>query len=227
MEPQPKPQPKPEPQAAKQPALKIIREAEPRPQTAPVETPAPSKEQTKKRSDRKLLPALGISLLATVAAVGVFLGASSLISLTPTEDPAPTEAKKQELAQNQDGLRRSGVQTTRLSPGELQAMTLSPALVTAAGVLGESEYRAIQVYDSQALDGDEVLVSANGHEEKVYLTKSATSVLLPYRKFGSNQVTITAVVDGGGGVTLGVISSGSKVPLSPLVPGSNVVLPLK
>ena len=73
----------------------------------------------------------------------------------------------------------------------------------------------------------QVRVSANGYTEEVLLTKSPITVLLPYNRIGSNEVTITGVFDGGGGVTLGVISSGSKVPLSPLVPGSNVVLPLK
>ena len=205
MEPEPKPKPQTAPEAAKKPALKISREAEPKPQAATIDAPARSKERTKKRSDRKILPALGISLLAAVAAAGVFIGASSFIS--PVKDPAPSEAQEQELAENQTGLSRSGIQT--------------------GAALSEGEVRPIQVFDSQAADGDRVVVSANGHKEEVLLTKSPITVLLPYNRIGSNEVTITGVFDGGGGVTLGVISSGSRVPLSPLVPGSNVVLPLK
>lgn len=213
--------------AAKAPALKVSPKAQPKPETATVEAPARSKERTRKRSDRQILPALGISLLAAVAAVGVFVGASSLFSPTPAIDPPPTDAQLQELAQKQAGLTRSGLQTTRLTPGELQAITQSPALVAAVAAISEGEVRPIQVFDSQAADGDKVRVSANGYTEEVLLTKSPITVLLPYNRIGSNEVTITGVFDGGGGVTLGVISSGSKVPLSPLVPGSNVVLPLK
>ena len=191
-------------------------------QAAPVEAPARAQKKPK-RSGSKILPTLGLTLVAAVAAVGVFIGAAS--HLSPSTDPAPSEAKKQELSQNQQSLRAHGLKGNSLSPGQVQALTLSPALAAMLGL--DMRAHEIQVFDSQAEDGDRVLVSANGYQQEVLLTHSPTSVVLPYSLVGSNQVTITGVHDGGGGVTLGVVSSGSRVPLLPIQPGGKVVLPFK
>jgi len=89
---------------------------------------------------------------------------------------------------------------------------------------GTMEVREMSFFDSEAEDGDVLQIEINGAVFTVPIWHTPTSVLFPFNPTGPNQMKITGVVDGGGGVTLGVIAQGQGIPLPYLTTGEHLTL---
>jgi hypothetical protein len=92
---------------------------------------------------------------------------------------------------------------------------------------GEYTFAAFQVYDSQCLDGDIVQISGYGFSYVVPLDHSPTTVMIPVPTNGSTPVTVNGWVDGGGGVTVGVINNGTPQMAPVLKPGASFTVPVR
>ena len=89
---------------------------------------------------------------------------------------------------------------------------------------GDVRIAAIWLWDNQAEDGDSVRISASGFTQTTGIKKSPTMFYVPVQTGTSMQ--ITAVADGGGGVTLGVRTILGPFPLPPLVVGQSLEIPV-
>lgn len=83
----------------------------------------------------------------------------------------------------------------------------------------------LELYDSDAEDGDAVEIRSGGFRRSVRLTQAPVRVGVPLAADGA-AVTLTGAVDGGGGgVTVGILLNGAPLPLPPLSVGQSITLP--
>lgn len=83
----------------------------------------------------------------------------------------------------------------------------------------------ITVFDNVAEDGDVVALTSNGVRVVVPIFHQRTRIALPRPADG--HVFLEGVNDGGGGVTVSVISGDTPVPIPPMEPGQTVAVPVK
>lgn len=83
---------------------------------------------------------------------------------------------------------------------------------------------AIWLWDNQAQDGDAVQINSGGFSQTIAITNSPTMYYVPVQT--GTSARITAVTDGGGGVTLGVKTIVGPFPLPPLVVGQSLEVPI-
>jgi hypothetical protein len=76
---------------------------------------------------------------------------------------------------------------------------------------------AITLWDNVAEDGDTVEVAGAGFTQKLIIMNKPTANFVPFQQGGT--VRITGLVDGGGGITLGVRTALGNQFLPPLIPG--------
>ena len=76
---------------------------------------------------------------------------------------------------------------------------------------------AITLWDNVAEDGDAVEVAGAGFTQKLTIMHKPTAYFVPFQQGGT--VRITGLVDGGGGITLGVQTALGNQFLPPLAPG--------
>lgn len=88
---------------------------------------------------------------------------------------------------------------------------------------GSVRLAAVTVWDTMDEDGDIVEVSAAGFVQRVTIMHKPATFFLPLQPGGS--VTIKAVHDGYGGVTLGVRTITGNLPLPRLAVGQSVEIP--
>ncbi|MBV9757086.1 MAG: hypothetical protein JO047_08540 [Alphaproteobacteria bacterium] len=82
----------------------------------------------------------------------------------------------------------------------------------------------LEVFDSDAEDGDRITIESLGLTHTMQLTRKPVAVPVPLPSDG--RIRITGIDEGlGGGVTLGVMTGGTRVRLPPLRVGETVVLP--
>ncbi|MDA7946099.1 MAG: hypothetical protein MPJ78_01335 [Hyphomicrobiaceae bacterium] len=89
---------------------------------------------------------------------------------------------------------------------------------------GNVRIAAIWLWDNQAQDGDAVQINSGGFSQTIAIANSPTMYYVPVQT-GTNA-RITAVADGGGGVTLGVKTIVGPFPLPPLVVGQSLEVPV-
>ncbi|MEJ0070080.1 MAG: hypothetical protein WDO24_16690 [Pseudomonadota bacterium] len=83
----------------------------------------------------------------------------------------------------------------------------------------------IELFDSDAEDGDAVTISSLGFSLSATLTKAPLVVSVPIGSSGT--ISLTGLVDGGGGgVTVGMITPSGPVPLPVLSPGQTISVPV-
>jgi hypothetical protein len=83
----------------------------------------------------------------------------------------------------------------------------------------------LSLYDSDAEDGDAVLIRSGTFTHSMVLTHAPVAVPIPV--VDGAAVTITGTVDGGGGgVTVGMVTPQGPLPLPPLSVGQTITLPL-
>jgi len=88
-------------------------------------------------------------------------------------------------------------------------------------VLDDFQLVWLDLWDFAKQDGDIVQVSSAGYSIQVNLLKGVSRIAIPVD--ASHSVNITGMVDGGGGITLGVNSSGQALSLV-ISPGQNYPL---
>ncbi len=105
------------------------------------------------------------------------------------------------------------------SKGSAKATPDQPTLMLADEA---TQLVSIDFWDFASQDGDVVSVSSAGYTVTVNLMKAPSSVAIPID--ASRQVVLTGLVDGGGGITLGV-STGHPTQVV-IAPGINFQLPV-
>ena len=88
---------------------------------------------------------------------------------------------------------------------------------------GSVRLAAVTVWDTMVEDGDVVELNAAGFSQRVTIMHKPVTFFLPLNPGGS--VSIKAVRDGGGGVTLGVSTITGKLALPVLAVGQSVEIP--
>jgi len=193
---------------------------------------------------RKVKQALvGVGAICAAASVGVWA------LTTPVGDIKPSDQQQQVFEQNKSMLEAASaadwrsiavpllegaepeqvaqVLEQRIAKGEFQpdhddgAQTKQLVEDVRAATM---EVREMSFFDSEAEDGDVLQIEINGAVFTVPIWHTPTSVLFPFNPIGPNQMKITGVVDGGGGVTLGVIAQGQGIPLPYLATGEHLTL---
>lgn len=86
---------------------------------------------------------------------------------------------------------------------------------------GEVVMKALGVYDNLAEDGDVVHVVSGGISVQVPLYNNVQYVMVPVKKGHSAQFTVYGVYDGGGGITLGVVTPWGNLPSPAMEPGQS------
>lgn len=163
--------------------------------------------------------------------IGVAAGTWFFQSLA---DPTPSS---QEIAQRQATFAAAG-------PVQMQMVPAADIATAAQGMAGpdwttdrkqalQTEAEAGRVslvymtlWDSQVEDGDIVDVVSPGYPPvTVHLKNARTTVALPAPSSG--KLTVMGDFDGGGGITLGVLSGGNPVDLPYLQPRERVDIPVR
>jgi hypothetical protein len=80
----------------------------------------------------------------------------------------------------------------------------------------------ITLWDNVAEDGDSVEVAGAGYAQKLTIMNHPTAYFVPFQPGGT--IRITGLVDGGGGITLGVRTALGNQNLPPLAPGEMLEL---
>ena len=106
--------------------------------------------------------------------------------------------------------------------------TETPARVAEVKALtGLPVMKALGVYDNLAEDGDVVHVVSGGISVQVPLYNNVQYVMVPVKKGHSAQFTVYGVYDGGGGITLGVVTPWGNLPSPAMEHGQsfNIAIP--
>ena len=82
----------------------------------------------------------------------------------------------------------------------------------------------LTLWDTHAEDGDVVLVSSEGLQQIVPIVHGKTRVAIPAPSTG--VVNVTGVKDGGGGITIGVLSGSSRVRVPIMREGQVIGIPV-
>lgn len=216
MEPLPKPpQPKP---AQPQPV--------PRQQQAsqPTSEAQQSDQEEKPRLFSKLGLTIGGVILALVVGAGLYFTGSS------SDDPTPAQIAQMESSW-------AAALQNKVSLPSVQPQDLAEALTTMK--LPEKEREALQaeisdgqidlvwvtLWDNMVEDGDVVSLHSDGVTIVVPLLKKPTRIALPRPTKG--VINLTGVRDGGGGITLGLMSGPDQVLIPPMAPGQVVGIPVR
>ncbi|KAA0677655.1 hypothetical protein [Roseomonas genomospecies 6] len=86
---------------------------------------------------------------------------------------------------------------------------------------GKVQMKALGFWDDVVVDGDVIQVSANGMAVQVALVNRVQYVMIPVGG-GQTVVTVTGVIDGGGGVTQGIMTPGGVMPAPYLEEGQSL-----
>ena len=84
---------------------------------------------------------------------------------------------------------------------------------------GEIRWVSIGLYDDMVIDGDVVRVTAGAVDVMVSLGHAAQHILIPVAGTAPTLITVQGVSDGGGGVTVGLMGPGGRVPFPYLEEG--------
>ncbi len=91
---------------------------------------------------------------------------------------------------------------------------------------GELEIAWLQAWDNMAEDGDVLQFQSQGYGVTATLTNQPVIFALPLLP-GQNQVMVTGVYDGGGGITASVVTSAGATSVPVIQTGQSYTLPLR
>ena len=161
-------------------------------------------------------------------ALGVAIGAY-LIPPSDTEPEPPTQAQIEERAQQyQQLLAQAGgvISVQRVKDSERQ-----DALATIASDQDRQQLEQKQVplvwitlWDTAAEDGDVVRVTSDGFRQEVPILHAPTRVAVPLPSSGT--VAVTGSYDGGGGITIGILSGSQRIPIPYMRVGQTINVPV-
>lgn len=181
----------------------------------------------KKGSFTKIALAVGAAVIALAVGSGIFF---SQPTVTPDQ---PTQAQITQMENSwAAALESGGLLLPTVQPEEraeaLASMQLSEkekTAIIAEVEAGRADLVWITLWDNLVEDGDIVTLYSDGLTIKVPLLKAPQRVALPRPAGG--VVNLIGTVDGGGGITLGLMSGANQVLIPPLVVGQKVGLPVR
>lgn len=182
--------------------------------------------EKKNRPLAKVGLAIGAAVLALAVGGGIFFNNSG-----PPPDQ-PTQSQIAEMKSSWEAAQRLGISLPSVQPGEeaeALASTKLPEKEKAALQEEMSAGRAsmvwVTVWDNMVEDGDVISLYSEGLTITVPLLKAPQRIAIPRPTGG--VVNLTGIKDGGGGITLGLMSGPDQVLIPPLTPGQTVGIPVR
>ena len=180
------------------------------------------------RAGARRFPVWGGLVLGAAIAVAGGLGLHPFIS-----GSTDTGLSSQEIAARATQFAAAGPIDVLLVPDAevdhaIEGMALPPADASRLKHdlnTGASKLVYITLWDDVAVDGDVVRLSSNGLSIDVPLAHQPVRVAIPAPPQG--VVNLTGVRDGGGGITVAVLSGSAQVPLPSLQPGQKIGIPVR
>jgi len=83
----------------------------------------------------------------------------------------------------------------------------------------------LTLWDSVDEDGDIVVIQSDGYEQSIPLWHAPKRIAIPEPTNG--YVRLSGVQDGGGGITVGVLSGTKPIPIPFLAPGASIGIPVQ
>lgn len=196
-------------------------------QAQPIAQPGPAPGPEKKpRPLARLGLMIGAAILAAAVGAGVYLNNSG----APADEPSPAQIAEMESSWN--AARQAGVSLPLVTPEERAEALASLDLPEEQEETLQAEIQAervsliwITLWDNMAQDGDIVSLYSDGVNLSVPLLNAPTRIALPRPAGG--VVNLTGTKDGGGGITLGLMSGPDQVLIPPLTPGQVVGIPVR
>ncbi len=202
-----------------------MKHLEPAPQS-PVPRAGPKK--------RRKASGLAMVLASLVVIGGLGFGMTHFWGDAPGD--SISDARRQELTQN--FLKASSVQLELVVEADIDKALASMNLKPEQARILKQELKKhatqppdqttqlawLDIWDFASQDGNVVHVSAAGFEMDVSMMNATTRVAVPVD--ASKAVLVTGVVDGGGGITLGLKSGTGELLLPVLAPGESLTVPV-
>lgn len=167
----------------------------------------------------------GVVALALVVGIGGYFGIGS------TSDK-PTQTQMVEMQNSWKAARETGVSLPVVKQEEMKEAIETTNLPERDKAALREEVESgrvsmvwITVWDNMAEDGDIVSLTSDGLTVTVPLYKKPQRIAIPRPAGG--VVNLTGVRDGGGGITLGLMSGVDTVLIPPLVVGQKVGIPVR
>lgn len=109
-----------------------------------------------------------------------------------------------------DALRALDVQSTELSE------------IAAAVDSGKLQLGRLTLWDWADGDGDVVTVTSAGYLQRIQLSKTPLTLVIPFTQPG--ELTLMGLIDGGGGITVATNYGGQALKLKAIAPGETIAL---
>lgn len=199
----------------------------------------PVSPQKKRRSTKRSWMS-GVAM-ALIFIVGLGYGLTNLYN--PADSDNINAVEKQQLVDNFTKLKsvkveaveavdlESALETMKLPPVERESLRKALGADYQAPDQGTSNLEVNQtvlawlsVWDFASQDGDIIHISSAGYEIDVPLLKGVTRIAVPVD--ASSTAKITGATDGGGGITLGIMSDASPVSFPVIGVGQSLLIPL-
>ena len=205
-----------------------------RPQPAPPQPQAlRPKEDSASRwpgPEKKSRPWPKLGLMIGAAVLAAALGAGVYLTGDPADQPSPAQIA--EMESSWAAAREAKVSLPQVQPEERAEALAGLNLPQEQEEALQAEVAAERVslvwltlWDNMDEDGDVVSLHSDGVNLTVPLLKNATRIALPRPAGG--VINLTGVKDGGGGITLGLMSGPDQVLIPPLAPGQVVGIPVR
>ncbi len=176
-------------------------------------TPLPKLEPPRRSRPR-------VWIVAAVSAAAIIAGMGVRSLLTDSQNPAPPPAPVSAVAQRDESrvlilsssdLDHDATEQAKsaLARGEVPAVLRNAPLETRQQIAsGEQQLYSVRLLDFADEDGDAVSIAINGVSlGELTLANAGARLTIPLKPGAPASISITAVRDGGGGVTFRAISS--------------------
>ncbi len=169
---------------------------------------------------------VGATALAGILAIG---GAGWVFSVqTKKTDDISSDEINQRTVQFNKAI-KAKITLEKVKPAELfkafTVMNLQPSAVKKLQAdiqHGKTKLAWITVWDDYAEDGDIINIQAGGFNSQISLLNEKQKMAIPINQ---GNVTITGVADGGGGITLGFLTSTGAISLPVIAVGQTIIIP--
>ena len=89
---------------------------------------------------------------------------------------------------------------------------------------GSSRLVYLTLWDTHAEDGDQVIVSSDGYAQQITIMNKPYTIAVPEPVSG--VISLQGTGDGGGGITIGIVSGSTQIPLPYMTPGQTIGIPV-
>lgn len=201
------------------------------PPPAPAGEPTPAWAEPPRRPTLKPLPrtSVGLTLLLVMAALGWILSGNMDWLAGGSKGDVVTEADRVRMVRQLETNPFLVPPVDTTDPQEVMraqvALSLPKDRMAALMPLvyqGAVRLAWITLWDYQQEDGDRMRIESGGLVREVGLLNTPETIAIPYIE--NSPITLTAIHDGGGGVTVGIRSNATELSLPPMITGQSLVL---